>query len=94
MKTLLGMAISEWSPVAILEPIALGWLFIAAGTFIFFSVLALHALRNGGAGAYKKLQIGFAGILLVMVAASICWPWTWVMVRNMVRFQKEGRNDP
>lgn len=64
--------------------IILGWLITSAGTFLFLSFLFLHAFRSGGLRAYRKLNIGFPVLLLILLGMSLCWPWAWVTVRRMI----------
>ena len=70
--------------MVIFERIILGWLITSAGTFLFLAFLTLHAFRNGGLRAYRKLDIGFPVLLLILLGVSLCWPWVWVTVHRMI----------
>jgi hypothetical protein len=62
-----------------------GWFLIGAGTFLFLAVLAVRAFLNGGMQAYRKIDLGFPGLVLALLAMSLCWPWAWVMLSDKLK---------
>jgi hypothetical protein len=66
--------------MSLLGSIVFGWFLIAAGTFLFLAVLAVRAFLNGGLRAYRKIDLGFPGLLLALLILSVCWPWAWVIL--------------
>jgi hypothetical protein len=60
--------------MSLIASIAFGWFLIAAGTFLFLGVLAVRAFLNGGIRAYRKIDLGFPGLVLALLCMSICWP--------------------
>jgi hypothetical protein len=66
--------------MSLLCPIAFAWTLIGAGTFLFLAFLAVRAFLHGGLPAYRKIELGFPGLLLALLAMSVFWPWAWVML--------------
>lgn len=70
--------------MSLVKTFAFGWLLVSVGTFLFLSLLVLRALRNGGLRAYRKLDLSFPSLLLILLTVSLCWPWAWRMLRNLI----------
>lgn len=62
--------------------IAFAWTLIGAGTFLFLAFLAVRAFLHGGLPAFRKIDLGFPGLALALIAMSVCWPWAWVMLSD------------
>jgi hypothetical protein len=68
--------------MSLLCSIAFAWTLIGAGTFLFLAFLAARAFLHGGLPAYRKVELGFPGLFLALIAMSVCWPWAWVMLSD------------
>lgn len=62
-----------------------GWLALSLGTLLFLSALVGRALEAGGLAAFRRLGLGFPALALILLLASLGWPWTWWRVRRMLR---------
>lgn len=71
--------------MSLIETIEICWLIPTAGTFIFLASLILQALRSGGIQPYRKLQISFPTLLVILLAAALVWPWTLLKARRLIR---------
>ena len=74
--------------MSLIASIVVGWFLIAAGTFLFLAVLAVRAFLNGGIRAYRKIDLGFPGLVLALLGMSLCWPWALKMLRDS--FEEKG----
>lgn len=71
--------------MSLIETLAFGWLVASAATLIFLTILTLQALRNGGIQSYRRLGIGIPALLMILLAASLAWPWAFITVLKLVR---------
>lgn len=69
----------------LLGALIIGWLIIALGTLLFLSSLMGRAILAGGMPAYRRLNIGFPILVLILLLSSLCWPWAWWMVQRLTR---------
>jgi hypothetical protein len=71
--------------MSLFASIFVGWFLIGAGTFLFLAVLTIRAFLHGGLPAFRKIDLGFPGLVLALLAMSICWPWAWAMLSDKLK---------
>jgi len=63
------------------------WAMVALGTLLFLVMLALRASIRGGLAGYRSAGFRLPGLLVGLVALSVCWPWTLGRLMDELREQ-------
>lgn len=71
--------------MSLVASIVVVWFLIGAGTFLFLAFLAVRAFLQGGLPAFRKIHLGIPGLVLALLAMSVCWPWAFKMLNESFR---------
>jgi hypothetical protein len=61
------------------------WAIVSGGTLLFLFLLVISSFYHGGSVAFRKLNISYLTLSLVIVFASIAFPCAWTLLHRLIK---------
>ena len=61
------------------------WLIVSAGTFCLISAFIISAFKHGGVDKFKRLNISYPALGVIIVIMSILFPIAWYMIHRLIK---------
>ena len=61
------------------------WAIVSGGTFLFLLLLVISSFYHGGITAFRKLDISYLTLGLVIIFASIAFPCAWTLIHRLIK---------
>lgn len=61
------------------------WLIVSAGTFCFLSFLVLRAFHRGGVAKFRRLNVSYPALAVIVVLMSLLFPIAWYLIHRLIK---------